>query len=104
MEDADFDGSDFDHSALLPVCQRNDVSFLGVFGSVARGAAARDSDVDLLVRFSTRKSMLDQARIEREFSEALGRPADLLTEAAISPYLKERIQSETVVLYDEQEG
>ena len=35
--------------------------------------------------------MLAVVRLGRELSEALGRKVDLLTEAAISPYLRERI-------------
>jgi uncharacterized protein len=89
----------FDLSRLINICQHNDVSMVGVFGSVARGDATTKSDIDLLVRFSKRKSLLAVVRLERELSEALGRKVDLLTEAAISPYLKERILQETQVVY-----
>ena len=89
-----------DTEKLIAVCRRHDVVFLGVFGSYARGEADAQSDVDLLVRFSKRKSLLDLVRIEREVGTALGRPVDLLTEASISPYLRERILQETVVLYE----
>lgn len=85
---------------LLGICKRNDIVFLGVFGSFARGETTKNSDVDLLVRFSKPKSLLDHVRIERAFSEALGRKADLLTEASISPYLKDRIKEETEVFYE----
>ncbi|MDY7040081.1 MAG: nucleotidyltransferase domain-containing protein [Chloroflexota bacterium] len=56
------------------------------------------SDVDLLVRFSKRKSLLALVRLERELSTALGRKVDLLTEAAISPYLRDRIKREVKVI------
>lgn len=91
-----------DREKLTEVCRRYDVSFLGVFGSFAKGSATADSDIDLLVQFSKRKSLLDLVRIEREVSEALGRAVDLLTEASISPHLCERIKAETIVLYDER--
>ena len=76
-----------DTNALIEICRRNDVSMLGVFGSVARGDATAESDVDLLVKFSNRKSLLAVVSLERQLSEALGRKVDVLTEAAISPYL-----------------
>jgi uncharacterized protein len=38
-------------------------------------------------------------RLERELSEALGRKVDLLTEGALSPYLRERILQEMRVVY-----
>jgi len=72
---------------------------IGVFGSMARGEARKESDIDLLVRFSKRKSLLAVVRLERELSEALGRKVDLLTEGALSPYLRERILNEMRMVY-----
>ena len=88
-----------DIEKLVDICRRNDGVFLGVFGSFARGEASEDSDVDLLIRFSSRKGLLDLVRIEREMTESVGRSVDLLTDAAISPYLRERIEREMVELY-----
>ena len=75
---------------------------VGIFGSMSRGESTRESDIDLLVRFSGRKSLLAVVRLERELSEALGRKVDLLTESAISPYLRERILNEVRVIYGER--
>lgn len=66
---------------------------------MARGTAKKKSDIDLIVRFSKRKSLLAMVRLERELSEALGRKVDLLTEAAISPYMRERVFTEMQVVY-----
>ena len=38
-------------------------------------------------------------RLERELTEALGRKVDLLTEPAISPYMRERVLKEMQVVY-----
>ena len=89
-----------DTNKLTEICRRNDVSMLGVFGSVARGEATAQSDVDLLVEFSNRKSLLAVVSLERQLSVALGRKVDLLTEAAISPYLRSRILSDLKVIYE----
>lgn len=62
---------------------------VGVFGSMVRGEATEKSDLDLLVKFTGRKSLLALVRLERELSAALGRKVDLLTEASLSPYLRE---------------
>jgi hypothetical protein len=91
----------FDVTRLVDICRRNDVSMLGIFGSMARGDSKKKSDIDLLVRFSKRKSLLAVVRLERELTEALGRKVDLLTEGALSPYLRERILSEMRVVYGE---
>ncbi len=89
----------FDTKELQDICRRNDVAMLGVFGSTARGEATEQSDVDLMVRFSKRKSLLDMIRLEREVSTALGRRVDLLTESSISPYLRDRVRRELRVIY-----
>ena len=89
----------FDTEKLIEICHQNDVAMIGVFGSMARGEATEDSDIDLLVKFSKRKSLLTLVRVEREMSTALGRKVDLLTEAAISPYLRDRIKRELKVIY-----
>jgi predicted nucleotidyltransferase len=89
-----------DPNLLAELCERNDIQRLRVFGSVARGEETASSDIDFLADFSRRKSLLDLVRIEREFSERLGRRIDLLTEAALSPYLRERILAESQVVYE----
>jgi predicted nucleotidyltransferase len=85
---------------LAELCDRNDIGRLRVFGSVARGEDAEGSDIDLIADFTRRKSLLDLVRIEREFSERLGRRVDLLTERGLSPYLRERILREARVVYE----
>lgn len=90
----------FEIDKLIAICRANDVAMVGLFGSLSRGEGDDNSDVDLMVRFSKRKSLLSLVRIEREISTALGRKVDLLTEAAISPYMKDRIMRELMVLYE----
>lgn len=72
---------------------------IGVFGSYVRGGEEPGSDIDIIVEFSDRKSLLDLVRIERELSEKLGIKVDLLTKKSISPYLIDTIQKETEVIY-----
>ena len=90
----------FDTNALIDICRDNDVARLEVFGSTARGEANDGSDVDLLVEFSKRKSLLTLVSLERKMSAVLGRKVDLLTEAGISPYLREQINRDRRVIYE----
>ena len=90
----------FDTSKLIEICRNNDVAMIGVFGSVARGEATAQSDIDLLVRFSKDKSLLALVALERQISTALSRKVDLLTEAAISPYIRDRVKRELQVIYE----
>jgi uncharacterized protein len=89
-----------DQSAVDRICVKNDVVRLRVFGSVVRGEDGSDSDLDLLVEFTKPKSLLALVGIEHEFEDALGRKVDLLTPAALSPHIRERILHEARVLYE----
>jgi len=90
----------FDVEKLIEFCRQNDVVRIALFGSAARGEAEEQSDIDLVVEFSKRISLLRFAALERQLSEALGRRVDLLTEAAISPYLREEIRRDLRVIYE----
>jgi predicted nucleotidyltransferase len=89
-----------DEYVLEKVCRRNGVSKLSVFGSFARGQDRPDSDIDLLVEFSTEKGLLDLVALQRQLSEILGRKVDLLTEQSISPYIRDAVKRDQRVLFD----
>lgn len=90
----------FDIDSFIALCRQNDVVMIGLFGSTARGEASEESDLDFLVEFEKRKSLLEVVRFERELSEKLGKKVDLLTEAAISPYIRDNILRDVTVIYD----
>lgn len=70
-----------------------------LFGSYARGTEKKNSDIDLIVRFKATKSLLELVKIEREVSKATKKQVDLLTEKAISPYIRDSMKKELEVLY-----
>ena len=82
-----------------PVLKRYGVVKAAVFGSYARGDARLDSDLDVLVSFSDRKSLLTLIRMKRELTDLLGIEVDMLTEQSISPYLIAGIFAELKVIY-----
>ncbi|MBD1401278.1 nucleotidyltransferase family protein [Pelovirga terrestris] len=84
---------------LISILRQYGATQVGIFGSYARNEATPASDLDLLVNFSERKSLMTLARIRRELTEALGLEVDLLTEAAISPYLIDSIKSQQRIIY-----
>jgi len=90
----------FDIERLIELCRQSGVVQIALFGSMARGEANQQSDIDLVVKFSQPISLLQFAALERQLSEALGRKVDLLTEAAISPYLREKIKCDLQVIYE----
>ena len=90
----------FDVERLIELCRQSDVVQIALFGSMARGEANQQSDIDLLVKFSKPISLLRFTALERQLSEVLGRKVDLLTEAAISPYLRDKIEQDLQVIYE----
>jgi len=87
----------FDINKIIEICRQHDVAWLGVFGSVARGEASEKSDIDLLVRFSKPISLLSHIAVEDRLAEALGRKIDLVTEEALSPYIREQVMRDLKV-------
>src|SRR4030042_227602 len=70
----------FDTNKIIEICRQNDVKKVGIFGSMARDESTEKSDVDLIVEFTKRKSLLSMVSLERKMSSAIGRKVDLLTE------------------------
>ena len=69
-----------------------------VFGSLARGEGGEDSDLDLLVTLREGRSLLDLVGLKQDLEDLVHRPVDVVTEKALSPYLRERVLSEAVPL------
>lgn len=69
-----------------------------VFGSVARGDARPDSDVDLLVRMQRGRGLFDQAALLADLRELLGREVDVVTDEGLRAAIRERVLREAVPL------
>jgi len=80
--------------AILNLAARYGVTKVRLFGSVVRGAAAPQSDVDVLVDFEAGRSLLDQVGFEQDLQTLLGCKVDVVVEGGISPYLEGRILQE----------
>jgi predicted nucleotidyltransferase len=81
--------------ACEPEIRALGVDRLALFGSVVRGEARPDSDVDLLVQFSPGAKTFDHFLALSELLEArLGRRVELVTTDALSPFIGPRILAE----------
>ena len=72
------------------------VRSLALFGSVVRGEARPDSDVDLLVEFERPVGLFEFVRLQLYLEELLGRRVDLVTPDAVRPAMREHIFKEAV--------
>lgn len=72
------------------------VRSLDLFGSVARGEAGPDSDVDLLVDFDRPIGLFHFSRVQQRLEQILGCRVDLVMREAVKRQLRDRILSEAV--------
>jgi uncharacterized protein len=84
---------------VLLALARHRVKKVAVFGSYARGDMNSKSDLDIVVQFTRRKSLLDIVKIERELGEKTGVKVDLQTKNSLSPYLKPYIAKDLLIIY-----
>ena len=71
---------------------------IGIFGSYARGEQTKNSDLDVLVRFTGKASLFDLVGLADFLELELGMKVDLVSERALRKELKKSILEELVVL------
>ena len=80
--------------SLWPEIQKHGVKHLWLFGSCSRGDTHTDSDVDLLVEFSTSPGFDNFMGLKLDLEDHLGTKVDLLSLTACQPRFLRAIQSE----------
>ena len=92
---------DLPRSLLEAFCRRHHIRKLALFGSVLRSDFRPDSDVDVLVAFEpdARIGFVALARMQRELTELLKRPVDLVPESDLKPLIRDEVLSSAEPLY-----
>lgn len=91
-----------DREALTALCRQHHIHRLSLFGSVLKGTARQDSDVDLLVEFEPGKApgLIALAGIEAEFTALIGgRRVDLRTPQDLSRHFRAEVVSTAEIQY-----
>lgn len=83
---------------ILALAAANKATNVRVFGSVARGDAREDSDVDFLVTFAPDASLFDIAGLYADLEDLLGRHVDVVPDDSIKPLLKPYIMRDVTFL------
>ena len=83
---------------VLRIAAARGASNIRVFGSVARGDAGPDSDVDILVDLEPGRSLLDLGGLLMDLQGLLGTEVDVVTPAGLKPRNAEHILAESVPL------
>ena len=83
---------------ILKIAHRYGADNVRVFGSVVHGTAGPDSDLDILVHFSDRTSLIDHIALMQDLEDMLGVKVDVVSEKGLHPLIRDSVLSEVVPL------
>ena len=83
---------------ILAIAKRRGLRDVRVFGSMARGDAADDSDIDLLVTLPPETSAWALGGLLADVQDLVGRRVDVLTEGGLHPRIRKRVLREALPL------
>lgn len=83
---------------ILNLAAQHGARNVRLFGSAARGDAAPESDIDLLVDMEEGRSFLDLVAFWQDVEALLGCHVDVITDGGVSRYLRDRIYAEAIPL------
>ena len=87
---------------IIPTLKKQGVLKASVFGSVARGEDKKNSDIDLLIKLASGKSLLDLAGLKLDLEDKLKRKVDVITYNSIHPLLKKSILDDEKIIYEKK--
>ena len=83
---------------ILAIAERYNAPNIRVFGSVAKGEATEDSDVDFLIDVSPEQSLFDLIRLTRSLSELLGCEVDVAQSTVLHPRIRDEVLQNAISL------
>jgi hypothetical protein len=83
---------------ILRTASKHGARNVRVFGSVARGEARPDSDVDLLVEVGPDRTPFFPGGLIADLEELLGKKVQVVTQEGLHWYIRERVLEEAVAL------
>lgn len=83
---------------ILRLAARHGARNVRVFGSVARGEADAESDVDVLVDMEPGRSLLDMGGLLMDLQDLLGCRVDVVSERGLRERIRERVLQEAIPL------
>ena len=87
---------------ITPVLKEYNVSYAGIFGSVARGDDRPESDVDIVVSVDATMGIYKFMELQDRLESAVGREVDLVSKNAIQKYLEPGINRDIVTVYEKR--
>ena len=79
---------------ILRLAAENGTGNVRIFGSVVRGKEGQKSDIDFLVTLNESVSLLDLIGLQQALEDLLNRKVDVVSDRALSPYIRDHVLSE----------
>jgi uncharacterized protein len=89
---------DRNRKRILEIAGRHHIRRVRLFGSMSRGTATENSDVDLIADLEEEGTLFDLGAFLLDLQDLLGREVQVLTEGALHPDMKARALREAVIL------
>lgn len=83
---------------ILALAEKYGASNVRVFGSVARGEAQADSDVDFLVDLEPGRSLLDHIGLKQDLEDLLGGSVNVAESVTLHDLLRDRVSRDAIAL------
>ena len=83
---------------ILRISAKHGAHNVRILGSVARGEADLESDIDVLVDLEPGRNLLDSGGLLMELQELLRCQVDVVTEQGLRPRIRDRVLAEAVLL------
>lgn len=87
-------------SDIIALLRRYGVRRAGLFGSMIRGDARPESDVDLLIQPPPTMSLFGFSELALALEDMLGRPVDLVTYMSLHPRLRDSVYAHYESLFE----
>jgi len=78
------------------------IKYIGVFGSYSRNENRKDSDLDLIIKFTKNHnlSIFDHLNIQNDLKKVFKIKVDLVSYDGLSKYIKQNVKKDLITIYE----